>query len=88
MVTKKPKQKQKKQTKNIIKEVNLPDLIGFKKLDLLTKLRISIGTIFALSTLAIIVVFVSDFRISVVLILLSYLLVLIMLIKLLFIKKL
>ena len=60
----------------------------FSDLDTLKKLQIIIASIFLLSTLSIILVFVSDFFIAVVMILISYLMVFVLMIKLLIIKKL
>lgn len=60
----------------------------FSDIDVLKKLQIIIGSIFLLSTLSIITAVVSDFFISVLMILISYLMVFILLIKLLIINKL
>ena len=65
----------------------LLEIKAFSKLNTLTKLRIVITSVFALSTLSIILV-TTSFAATVILILLSYILVLILMIKLFIIKKL
>lgn len=54
----------------------------FSSMNVLTKLRIVVGIITILSTLAIVLVFVADFLYPVVLILLSYIVLLILCVKL------
>ena len=80
----------KKQKKSIIKEKENKkiDLFSIKKLDALMKLRLIVGLIFTLSTLSIILVFITDFWLPGILILFSYILVIILTIKLFTIKKL
>jgi hypothetical protein len=80
----------KKQKKSIIKEKQNKkiDLLSIKKLDALMKLRLIVGLIFTLSTLSIILVFITDFWLPGILILFSYILVIILTIKLFTIKKL
>ena len=70
------------------KEKNLLELMHLKKLDALLKLRIIVGSIFALSTLAIILVFIVDFIFSAVFMLLSYFMVFVLMIRLFAVKKL
>ena len=70
------------------KEKNLLELMRLKKLDALLKLRIIVGSIFALSTLAIILVFIVDFIFSAVFMLLSYFMVFVLMIRLFAVKKL
>ena len=65
----------------------LLEIKAFSKLNTLTKLRIVITSVFALSTLSIILV-TTSFVATVLLILLSYIFVLILMIKLFIIKKL
>ena len=67
---------------------DLLDKIGFGKLTALNKLRIIICSIFILNTLAFMLAFLSDFRITVLFILISYLLLVILTVKILIIKKL
>ncbi len=76
----------KKEEKSIIK--NSLGKLGLEKLDTLNKLRLVVVSIFALSTLSIILVFVTDFWVSATLILISYILVFVLMVKLLIIKKL
>ncbi len=76
----------KKEEKSIIK--NSLGKLGLEKLDTLNKLRLVVVSIFALSTLSIILVFVTDFWVSAALILISYILVFVLMVKLLIIKKL
>ena len=64
------------------------DLSSINKLDALTKLRIIVGLIFTIATLSIILVFITDFWLPGILILFSYILVIILTIKLFTIKKL
>jgi hypothetical protein len=51
------------------KEKKSPELMSIRKMDTLMKLRLIVGSIFALSTLSIILVFITDFVVSVVFIL-------------------
>ena len=78
----------KKQKKSIIKENKKIDLLSIDKLDALMKLRLIVGLIFILSTLSIVLVFITDSWIPVILILISYILVIVLTIKLFTIKKL
>jgi hypothetical protein len=64
------------------------ELISIRKMDTLMKLRLIVGSIFALSTLSIILVFISDFWLPVILILFSYIMLCVLTIKLLIIRKL
>ena len=75
----------KKQTDNKSK---MFEIKFFSDLNTLKKLQIVVASIFLLSTLSIILVFVADFSIAVFLILISYLMVFVLMIKLLVIKKL
>jgi len=59
-----------------------------KKFNTLKKLRFAVTLIFLLSTLAIILVFITDFVVAVLLILISYCLLIILMIKLFITKKL
>ena len=70
------------------KEKKLQELMSIRKMDTLMKLRLIVGSIFALSTLSIILVFITDFVVSVVFILISYIMVFGLMIKLFTIKKL
>ena len=70
------------------KEKKLQELMSIRKMDTLMKLRLIVGSIFALSTLSIILVFITDFVVSVVFILISYIMVFGLVIKLFTIKKL
>ena len=70
------------------KEVKFMELKSFTQLDVLTKLRLVVVSIFVLSTISILLVFVADFVISVILILIGYIMVFVLMIKLLIIKKL
>jgi len=70
------------------KEGKLQELMSIRKMDALMKLRLIVGSIFALSTLSIILVFITDFVVSVVFILMSYIMVFGLMIKLFTIKKL
>jgi hypothetical protein len=47
------------------KEKKLQELMSIRKMDTLMKLRLIVGSIFALSTLSIILVFITDFVVSV-----------------------
>ena len=78
----------KKQKKSIIKENKKIDLLSIDKLDALMKLRLIVGLIFILSTLSIVLVFITDSWIPIILILISYILVIVLTIKLFTIKKL
>ena len=64
------------------------DITGFSQLSALMKLRVVVGLIFLLSTVAMVLAVVSDFFFAVLLILLSYLMVFILMIKLFLIKRL
>jgi hypothetical protein len=64
------------------------ELMSIRKMDTLMKLRLIVGSIFALSTLSIILVFISDFWLPVILILFSYIMLCVLTIKLLIIRKL
>jgi len=79
-----------KKKKSIIKEKENKkiDLLSINKLDTLMKLRLIVGLIFTLSTLSIILVFITDFWLPGILILFSYILLLVLTIKLFIIKKL
>jgi hypothetical protein len=70
------------------KEKKLQELMSIRKMDTLMKLRLIVGSIFALSTLSIILVFITDFVVSVVFILISYIMVFGLMIKLFTIKEL
>jgi len=71
----------KKQNKKI-------DLLSINKLDALTKLRLIVGLIFTLSTLSIILVFITDFWLPGILILVSYIMLCVLTIKLFIIRML
>ncbi len=70
------------------KEKKSQELMSIRKMDTLMKLRLIVGSIFALSTLSIILVFITDFVVSVVFILISYIMVFGLVIKLFTIKEL
>ena len=70
------------------KEKKSQEPMSIRKMDTLTKLRLIVGSIFALSTLSIILVFITDFVVSVVFILISYIMVFVLMIKLFTIKEL
>jgi hypothetical protein len=70
------------------KEKKSQELMSIIKMDTLMKLRLIVGSIFALSTLSIILVFITDFAVSVAFILISYIMVFGLVIKLFTIKKL
>jgi len=70
------------------KEKKLQELMSIRKMDTLMKLRLIVGSIFVLSTLSIILVFITDFVVSVVFILISYIMVFGLMIKLFTIKEL
>jgi hypothetical protein len=70
------------------KEKKSQELMSIRKMDTLMKLRLVVGLIFALSTLSIILVFITDFVVSVVFILISYIMVFGLMIKLFTIMKL
>ena len=70
------------------KEKKSQELMSIRKMDTLMKLRLVVGLIFALSTLSIILVFITDFVVSVVFILISYIMVFGLMIKLFTIKEL
>ena len=70
------------------KEKKLQELMSIRKMDTLMKLRLIVGSIFVLSTLSIILVFITDFVVSVVFILISYIMVFGLMIKLFIIKEL
>ena len=80
----------KKQKKSIIKEKENKkiDLFSINKLDALMKLRLIVGLIFTLSTLSIILVFITDFWLPGILILFSYIMLCFLTIKLFIIRKL
>ncbi len=75
-------------TKNEIKPPKITEVKIFDKLNVLNKLRLAVISIFVLSTLSMILVFVAGFIISVFLILVSYIIVFVLMTKLLIIKKL
>ena len=79
-----------KKKKSIIKEKENKkiDLLSINKLDALMKLRLIVGLIFTLSTLSIVLVFITDFWLPVILILFSYIMLCVLTIKLFIIKKL
>ena len=64
------------------------ELMSIRKMDTLMKLRLIVGSIFALSTLSIILVFITDFWLPVILILFSYIMLCVLTIKLFIIRKL
>ncbi len=70
------------------KEKKSQELMSIIKMDTLMKLRLIVGSIFALSTLSIILVFITDFAVPVVFILISYIMVFGLVIKLFTIKEL
>ena len=70
------------------KENKLLDLTSFEKMDTLMILRLIAITIFALSTISMILVFITEFIFSAVLLLISYILVFVLMIKLFIMKKL
>jgi hypothetical protein len=70
------------------KEKKSQELMSIRKMDTLMKLRLIVGSIFALSTLSIILVFITDFWLPVILILFSYIMLCVLTIKLLIIRKL
>ena len=70
------------------KEKKSLELMSLRKLDTLMKLRLIVGLIFALSTLSIILVFIVDFVFPAVLILISYIMVFVLMIKLFTVQKL
>ncbi len=70
------------------KEKKSQDLMSIRKMDTLMKLRLIVGSIFALSTLSIILVFITDFWLPVILILFSYIMLCVLTIKLFIIRKL
>jgi len=72
----------------IKKESKILEMKNYKQLNTLAKLRIIIISIFILSTLSIVMAFISDFIISVTLLLISYGLIFVLMIKLIIIKKL
>ena len=74
--------------KNIKKEEKNKKSNSFTRLDLLTKLRVVIYSVFVLSTLAIVLLVVNSWAFGASLAIISYLMVLVLTIKLLIIKKL
>ena len=70
------------------KEKKSQELMSIRKMDTLMKLRLIVGLIFALSTLSIILVFIVDFVFPAVLILISYIMVFVLMIKLFTVQKL
>ena len=70
------------------KEKKSQELMPIRKMDTLMKFRLIVGSIFALSTLSIILVFITDFWLPVILILFSYIMLCVLTIKLLIIRKL
>ena len=70
------------------KEKKSQELMSIRKMDTLMKLRLIVGSIFALSTLSIILVFITDFWLPVILILFSYIMLCVLTIKLFIIRKL
>ena len=79
---------QKKKIKEkIVKPINIGNN-NFIKMDMLTKLQLVVTSIFILSTLAIILVFITEFVVAAILILISYVLVFILMVKLLTTKEL
>ena len=70
------------------KKLKSLEIKQFSEMDTLTKLRLFVILIFVISSLALILVFLSDFVISVILILMSYFMVFVLMLKLLTLKKL
>ncbi len=70
------------------KEKKSQELMSIRKMDTLMKLRLIVGSIFTLSTLSIILVFIANFAVAVVFVLISYLMVFVLMIKLFSIKEL
>ena len=70
------------------KEKKPQELMSIRKMDTLMKLRLIVGSIFALTTLSIILVFITDFWLPVILILFSYIMLCVLTIKLLIIRNL
>jgi hypothetical protein len=80
----------KKQVRSIIniEEKKIFDLLTFSNYNSLNKLRIIVGVIFLLMTLSIILVLFTASWIPIILVLISYILILVLTIKLFLIKKL
>ena len=70
------------------KEIIKLDFLSIGKLDTLMKLRLLVGLIFTLSTLSIILVFITDFWLPGILILVSYIMLCVLTIKLFIIRML
>jgi hypothetical protein len=81
---------EKKQVKSIIniEENKIFDLLSFSSLNALSKLRLIVGLIFLLMTFSIILVFLTASWIPIVLVIISYILILVLTIKLFLVKKL
>jgi hypothetical protein len=69
-------------------KLNSLEIKQLTEMNVLTKLRIVVISIFILSSLSFVLVFISEFVISVILILISYFMLFILMIKLLLVKKL
>jgi hypothetical protein len=80
----------KKQVKSIIKiqENKIFDLLSFSSFNALKKLRLIVGLIFLLMTLSIILVLFTASWIPIILVIISYILILVLTVKLFLIKKL
>jgi hypothetical protein len=72
----------------IKKEKRSLKIPGFHNLHVLTKLRVAVTTIFFLCTIAVILIFVTDFVIPAIILILSYILLFIFMIKLFMTKRL
>jgi len=71
------------------KEKKSLESLSIKKLDTLKKIRLFVVLIFAISTLSIVLVFIPiDFRVPVIFILISYIMVFVLMIKLFNLKEL
>ena len=70
------------------KKTRFLEIKSFSNLNTLMKLRLIVTVIFLLSTLSILLIFANNWVISAILILISYLMVFVLMIKLLVIKKL
>jgi hypothetical protein len=70
------------------KKIKSLEIKKLSEMDILSKLRLAVITIFTLSSLSFVVLILSDFVISAVLVLMSYFMIFALMIKLLMIKKL
>lgn len=70
------------------KKLKILETVNIREMDILTQLKIFVTSIFVLSTLSFILIFITGFVIPAVFILISYFMIFVLMVKLLTMKKL